>query len=882
MRSFDNWNKYTDNDNKPLHGCIMFMVNLGNTVAPIYDKDGTALNNPQLTDTYGRTQHQVFIEEDVIAYYYKYIGSGQWYTEQSIDPSDITKWQLQYTSKSELNALKDINTESATCVESIESLRNINPTNIPTINGVKVITLLGYNKVGDKEPINYIYKEPYDAIDDGGSIINSYVVSTGQWIMVQPTEHCDSRHFGVFPQDSYNTDDQAYGITQLFNYCNTKGIRPFFNGSTDKAWFRYNNIDVAVTEIDATDYTKFYDTGDNTILGEWNGNPLFYNSNTTINASTVKTSWKAKAYINAKKVIIDEVTNQKVWQDAHIDVQISPLYGYTFHHCTFEENGNIGTDNANKVFTRFVNCQLTERMFILEGDYKASFDYVQGSNFCISCQIDPDDFTHAMWLYKEIRQTMEPNQIFNYRDYNIVGKPYESFDDNKVTASTITVNNLNNDGTVKIELDKLPNQTSLVLQNAIGWYDIPEGLTVVIQDSDVKLDISNNVVVSLINSTVELNAAPVVSAGNHCEIALKDSTLNGSVAVVECDNFTSWNSVISVPIASRNTVIKDSQVNSELTLIPQDGLERAVSYKNGYRFAPPYNIQRLVSKFINAYIDNSIFNARLVIDAQFGVLPEHVINPPSSEDIEDVLCDKLTITNNNSSLTYDAWYIWPLANAWAHDNLHKYIFSNNKGGFACTATVNTTIVEGAVNIIEEEVNGSTISRQVFEESTSNGVIMQTDNHLSTWYQTSLVEDPFDPLLPAYIDAGTKYFTTMKLFTIGNRDVSIDLSVELTPDGSARSYDINSLGISKALVHLTDEAEIYPYYGYRLSSLGPYKVPDVRNIMTLPDNGQIPKDPPVTDYEWSPTWQIRNFLLGYSTFANNTTCNITFRQLDHQS
>ena len=40
-RSWDNWNKYTDNDNKPLHGCIMFMVNLGNTVAPIYDKDGT-------------------------------------------------------------------------------------------------------------------------------------------------------------------------------------------------------------------------------------------------------------------------------------------------------------------------------------------------------------------------------------------------------------------------------------------------------------------------------------------------------------------------------------------------------------------------------------------------------------------------------------------------------------------------------------------------------------------------------------------------------------------------------------------------------------------------------------------------------------------------
>lgn len=184
-RSWDNWNKYTDNDNKPLHGCIMFMVNLGNTVAPIYDKDGTPLNNPQLTDVYGRTQHQVFIEEDVIAYYYKYIGNGLWYTEQDIDPSDNSKWQLQYTSKSELFINIENESNSTYAVNNIEDLRNINVANVPSVNGYKIITLMGYNVSGDKEPINYIWNSESTEPDDGGAIIATDLIK-GRWIMVTP------------------------------------------------------------------------------------------------------------------------------------------------------------------------------------------------------------------------------------------------------------------------------------------------------------------------------------------------------------------------------------------------------------------------------------------------------------------------------------------------------------------------------------------------------------------------------------------------------------------------------------------------------------------------------------------------------------------------
>ena len=125
MRSFDLHNRYYDNNNQPLRGCVMFMVKSGNTVAPIFDKNGTALDNPQLTDVYGRTQHQVFIEEDVTAYFYKYIGNGIWYNQGVIDPSDTNLWQLQYTVNSELNV--DINITSSS------------PLNVLTINDLLII-----------------------------------------------------------------------------------------------------------------------------------------------------------------------------------------------------------------------------------------------------------------------------------------------------------------------------------------------------------------------------------------------------------------------------------------------------------------------------------------------------------------------------------------------------------------------------------------------------------------------------------------------------------------------------------------------------------------------------------------------------------------------
>ena len=191
MKNFDVWNRYLDNQNHPLHGCVQFMVRDGNTPAPIFDSDERPLQNPQITDNYGRTQHQVFINSDVVAYFYKYIGNGNWQTQADpngppsdpvIDTSDVTKWSLQFTVESWDSSSIDLHSSSLFVVESMADLRALDLEEVPQLESEKkMILLLGYNQAGDKEPVCYIWNPESTDIDDGGSIIQGSEL-TGRWI----------------------------------------------------------------------------------------------------------------------------------------------------------------------------------------------------------------------------------------------------------------------------------------------------------------------------------------------------------------------------------------------------------------------------------------------------------------------------------------------------------------------------------------------------------------------------------------------------------------------------------------------------------------------------------------------------------------------------
>lgn len=659
-RSWDNWNKYTDNDNKPLHGCIMFMVNLGNTVAPIYDKDGTPLNNPQLTDVYGRTQHQVFIEEDVIAYYYKYIGNGLWYTEQNIDPSDNSKWQLQYTSKSELFINIENESNSTYAVNNIEDLRNINVANVPSVNGYKIITLMGYNVSGDKEPINYIWNSESTEPDDGGAIIATDLIK-GRWIMVTPTEHLDVRHYGVFPSNSQNMLDQTLAIQYALIYANNHGLRLFFDTLTNTQSYHYyklTNITLnPINQIDLAKGVTFIDT-DVTIHSQqsiaFNNDPYFLNGDTTLYSNYAKASWNIKALNKANTnecgtYIIDSnssSTTVKSFQDWNVVVNTN-ITGYTFNLCNISGVGLIDTTsftscNLDVIGTlgsncTFNNCKLTERMF-----NGTPTPQVVNS----SCTVDIDDFTNKIeyWMYLITLQNKANIDFRNHaipenltirtvnanRTYsNFLGNGTNIFDEAGV-SHTYTFNNCTGDINLKANWDN----NTYIFNNCNCNVSVNESFVsrpMTIQSNNSSINFTQD----LTNATIIAKSSNITVQNNYKELNLRDSTLT-SIGTVNVGVFTSYNSIILAGLNGvYNSFIKDSQINKDITTTDNNGK-------------------------VICYYDNNIFNARLTIQASTAnsIVQGTWTNNTSSESTP------ITIDRTNIDLD---------------DTHHSYIYKNNTG-----------------------------------------------------------------------------------------------------------------------------------------------------------------------------------------------------------
>lgn len=358
-RNFDLWNRYLDNSGNILRGCIQINVKDGNTPAAIHDSDGNALQNPQITDEYGRSEHQIFIDDDVVAYFYKYIGTGSFaeIEPDSIDTSDESLWLLQYTAENSLDLNINITGQAAMAVDTMANLRGINPDQVPTINDVKVVTLLGYNALGDKEPINYVWK-PNDATNDnGGSIVKSNDKLTGRWNMVCPTEHCDARHFGIMPSNSQNMQDQSTKITVWIEYCDQMRVIPYFSGHEGYKYYMYENLTLTVDSIDVAPGVEFIDNGSSTITAEWNGNPLFRNRHTNLICNTIKLSWRPGPSSVFDTMIIDDnypvqLTNKNVI------LQVEP------NTSTILENCRIQALHMIRGRITIKDCELREEWFI--------------------------------------------------------------------------------------------------------------------------------------------------------------------------------------------------------------------------------------------------------------------------------------------------------------------------------------------------------------------------------------------------------------------------------------------------------------------------------------------------------------------------------------
>ena len=727
MRNFDVWLKYKDNQGNPLHGCVMFNVKDGNTQAPIFDSDCTPLQNPILTDEYGRTQHQVFVDTDVVAYFYKYIGTGRYQEETNIDVSDQTKWTLQYTAESMDDVTMHITGDSAMCVNTIAELRALDPQTVPTIGNTKTITLLGYHSSGDKSPINYYWNPTSQTGDNSGSIIKSDDVLTGRWIMVQPTEHCDCRHFGIFPSNSQNnTPDSSSQIAVWISYCNRSRIRPYFSAHGDYKFYKYTNIDLTTETIDVANGVTFIDYGTNSFTAEWNGNPLFKNKLTNLVCKYPKTSWHGNQLTGYKVVTIDDesglMTLQFTGAEVHIDVPIATLQMY-FENCKVFVNKSLGTIcsfNKCDIFSPgmisagcyFFGCQLDQNMF-----YGSPFIHVD-----LSCTAPLEKFKDKQLMWKRICQ--QQNKI-NYDWMNMLTteSPWEG----SVNSDRWLVNWKGTNVNSVMEEDP-DNAHTYYFENCAG--------TIKLQGKQANIYVFKNceLVVDFLDgyngasqirsqdSTLNFSrSGTILSALN-----LQNSNLIGSGSFDVMYAYL-YNSQINVNVRCGYADVKDCNIGSTINIYGIDQPD-PIQVDNGQ--GTIINAYRIISgNFINNFVNGNIEIGTIDYqDPHFTA--QDLVRGLCIKDNVGLSVEPITVHRSFSSL---------------YDNYNIYTYQGNTG----TMNFRVDNVQGVINI-----NGG-------NEAHYNKMWEQ----MGVYGLTNTTEMP------------NSYLFKMNLFTIGTINVKVLIQIE---------------------------------------------------------------------------------------------------------
>lgn len=246
MRAWDNWNSYLDLDGNLLHGKIRFCLKDTTTNVAIYNSDGDPIRNPEFTDMLGRTEYQVFLDnpDNVTAHFYKYVGTGDM-MRWDIDDYDPLRWAYQYSSDSMDPVSKiDIESNTASGVGTMTAFRDVDPADVPTVNGRKLMWLYGYYREGDTSPVLYIWDPSSQETDDAGAVIQANSVpGAGRWLLCTREIHFDVRHFGIFPTDDiYSTDYQYTSqLANCANYLDREGLDAWFPALNDSlSYYLYN------------------------------------------------------------------------------------------------------------------------------------------------------------------------------------------------------------------------------------------------------------------------------------------------------------------------------------------------------------------------------------------------------------------------------------------------------------------------------------------------------------------------------------------------------------------------------------------------------------------------------------------------------------------
>lgn len=410
MRMFDIKNSWLDDEGKPLIGRVKFCKLHTTVLENVYDNQGYVCNNPMYTNTIGQLDSQVFLKDntDYTVRFEKYIGNGDMSEDQD-------NWLYMYSCDDLWDTYGiEIDATSFQLVNNITDLRNLDPSTVATRDNHKVIILGGYNVIGDKPQVMYIWNPTNTSSDNGGDIIKVNNISNGRWELVNNfgSDGLDVRHFGVFGADSRSeaTDLMSIQINVANQYAAYNSIPLYFPAIDGLTWYKMNGLNL-YNSIFAEETRVFGNTNYPNIITMYDENGYLdvytdadYKAVFTIRGPTIRTSWGENSdnciFEPSYKLIIDSVinTNHRDWTGIYVDflVDAGNLFLY---ECTINSYKKIGD------YCYFRGCKLTESMFSDGCDFDTIIIH---SNVVI----DLDDWP-TTWKWLKLR-VQKPNQTIDF------------------------------------------------------------------------------------------------------------------------------------------------------------------------------------------------------------------------------------------------------------------------------------------------------------------------------------------------------------------------------------------------------------------------------------------------------------------------------------
>ena len=591
MRNLDNYEQLFDNDKNFLHGKLVFCQKGTTTQEPVFAWDSehdayVSVTPIVYTDVNGRTDVQVFLaDKDYTIYVYKYIGNG----DMSLD-SDDDNWSFQY-SYNDVFGLEDlnINSDSLTLIDRMDSLKATDPQTIPSVDGKKIIALCGYETLGDCPAVYYRWSEVSTATANDVDVVAVAGITTGRWLLINTfneTGIFDVRHAGCFPKSDESLVEvtQSYALQKADTYAQKFGLTLFVPSifDNDNSYYIGTNITIW-SPIWFADGAKIVTATSLTldILSERNVDrihPFILHSSTnngSINVAgdIVHSSWFENTdttnpsvnyppFISVRKKFVYDGSFGALgivpsYSFSNIDVEILEFLeneAFTFTNCNIKSDGKI------KKGCSFIECYIDGGIFYSGAMFT--------DNSFTDCTSDIDTWSNTDWYVTYCEKNGVELLDLKYRECTI---DFGS----RATFPFKFIRNAHFSDSIKI----------------------PSGTLLNIWDSQI-----DNIVIDADNATIETIRIrnSVVTFKNTGTYKLSNCSLNAEGSEIEVDGFNApiFKSV-NIENCTINGELKVSATNAELfvtnCLITEDVI---ADCSNSFKIVFDDNVLRNMAKLV--------------------------------------------------------------------------------------------------------------------------------------------------------------------------------------------------------------------------------------------------------------------------------------------